>query len=116
MRQRSPSLGGSDRESLLASDSIPFQGRAIPTDQPRSRSSSLFTVPSTKTAVRLPGKVQSNEPRRGPRGWVVKPTPLNVLRRDRSSPGALAKPPVSYASVQTKNASYEVLKALSSNS
>src|SRR6266567_9243369 len=96
-RQTSPSFGGKARASALASHFIPAQGNASSTVQPRSLSASLFSVPSTWTAVFRPGNCQAHEPSRGPRGCVVKPTPLKglTLGLERWNSGACAKPPLS---------------------
>src|SRR5436190_1184479 len=85
IRQTSPFLGGKLRLSLFASHSIPFHENANSTLQPWSRSSSLLIVPSIDTAVFFPGNVQSKAPSLGPRGWVLKPTPLNGLSFDLSN-------------------------------
>ena len=92
MRQTSPSLGGSARPSGRASCARPFQGIAISTVQPRSRSELSFTVPSTCTAVRSPGRSHRQKPMRGPRGWFLKPTPRNGRTPSfpRSNSGMLA--------------------------
>src|SRR5262245_16979166 len=97
MRQTSPSLGGKERPSALANHSIPGQGKANSTDQPLSLSLLWLRVPSTCTAVCKPGKSHAHEPRRRPRGCVLKPTPLNGLTfgLERDNSGTLAKPPLS---------------------
>src|SRR5262245_34253400 len=91
MRHVSWFFGGNARLSALASHFMPCHGNASSTVQPRSLSLSLFNVPSTYTAVLSPGKSQSHEPSRWPRGCVVKPTPLNGLtfELERMNSGAL---------------------------
>ena len=73
MRQTSPSRGGSERPS--ASNSKPFHGKASSAVQPLSVPARLFKTPSTCTAWRRPGKSQSRNPQRSPRGWTWPPIP-----------------------------------------
>ena len=68
MRQVSPSCGGSERP--FASHVIPAHGNAISTNQPRSTVVLSLIVPSTCTADRTPGKSQSRNAQRRPRGCV----------------------------------------------
>ena len=79
MRQVSPSRGGTVRPSPLASQSRLAHGSAISAVPPRSRSVLSLTVPSTLTPLFSPGKSHLKKPSRGPRGWVVKPTPFHGL-------------------------------------
>src|ERR1043166_984411 len=77
IRHTSPSFGGRARSSAFASHFIPAHGNFSSTVQPLSLSRSSFNVPSTCTAVFIPGNRNAHEPSRRPRGCVVNPTPLN---------------------------------------